>query len=333
MMARIPKRGEVSNGRASGRTPKEFERRSKTCGLFMRHSGMGVVFGMIAAVGLCISMNAVGQAHGTGTGFSGAHSVGYPAVVGVPNSLGNATQARHGWLALLVSWSDELGENAVVVGRFLFYNNSLFDGFNGGADAMDDNALAIDKVPLLPAGVGVYANYSSYSLGINGVFVDVSGLAGVPTVEDFTFRVGNIQNLDAWSAAPDPSILTLRNGAGGGGSVRITLIWPDNSIENKWLEVTLKSTERTGLAADNTFYFGNTIGQTGDGTQPLVNAIDLLRIRSNFSSVFDPLVPITSLFDIDRDGRVNAIDFLRARSNPTTPIDGSMLILLQAPPP
>ena len=57
-----------------------------------------------------------------------------------------------------------------VVGRYIFYSNSKFDA------ASDDNAIATDKQALLPGQTATFANYTSYSQGINGIMVDIAGL-------------------------------------------------------------------------------------------------------------------------------------------------------------
>ena len=46
---------------------------------------------------------------------------------------------------------------------------------------------------------------------------------------------------------------------------------PDNAIQNQWLRVTLKggTGSTSGLVADNVFFFGNALGDTGnDPTAP-----------------------------------------------------------------
>lgn len=58
---------------------------------------------------------------------------------------------------------------ATVVGRHVFYNHSAWDSFDAAANAADDMAIAVDKVPLLPGGTGTFANYTSYSKGLNGM--------------------------------------------------------------------------------------------------------------------------------------------------------------------
>ena len=51
-----------------------------------------------------------------------------------------------------------------VVGRYVFYNDSRFDGGDPAAGVSDDDAIAPDKVPLLPGGTATLANYTSYAL-------------------------------------------------------------------------------------------------------------------------------------------------------------------------
>ena len=56
-----------------------------------------------------------------------------------------------------------------MVGRQIFYNNSAFDDpATGGSD---DDAIATDKEALLPGETAGFANYTSYSRGINGIKV------------------------------------------------------------------------------------------------------------------------------------------------------------------
>src|SRR5205085_4800466 len=62
----------------------------------------------------------------------------------------------------------------------LFYNDSLFDGNDPGINAADDNAIAPDKTALLPGQAATFANYTSYTKGINGVMVDLPNLPATP---------------------------------------------------------------------------------------------------------------------------------------------------------
>lgn len=110
-----------------------------------------------------------------------------------------------------------------------------------------------------------FANYSSYSCGLNGIMVDLQGLAGVPGVADFSFRVGNSDLVGAWAAAPAPVSIALRSGAGASRwSDRVTLIWEPRAIEKQWLQVAVLATAATGLPAPHAFYFGQATGETGN---------------------------------------------------------------------
>lgn len=214
---------------------------------------------------------------------------------------------------------------AEVAGRHLFYNNSAYDGRSTAADARDDAAIAADKQSLLPGRAGGFGNVTGYSRGINGVMIDVARLplgAGDVSAEDFELRTGRTGDPSSWAEAPAPSAVTVRRGAGVGGSDRITLTWADGAVRNTWLRVTVKPTPRTGLAREDVFYFGNLAGATGGdssgGSGPVrVSAIDLLRTRRALFS----RAPITSLMDHNRDGGVNALDLALVRANAARQLD------------
>ena len=65
-------------------------------------------------------------------------------------------------------------DSAQVVGRYIFYNDSYFDWeVISESHTNDDNAIAADKAALLPGQTATFANYTSYSHGINGIMVDI----------------------------------------------------------------------------------------------------------------------------------------------------------------
>jgi hypothetical protein len=205
---------------------------------------------------------------------------------------------------------------AEVVGRRLFYNNSVFDGGNPAANAGDDNAIATDKVPLLPGGTAAFENYSSYYRGINGIMIDIQRPAGAIGISDFLFAAGNDNNPDAWPAAGPPASITTRAGAGADGSTRVTLIWGDFAIQNKWLRITLKggAGSNSGLLADDQFYFGSNVAEAGDTPgDAKVNATD--EIVTRFAAA--PAVPVTNRADFNRDGKVDGADVGIVRGNNT----------------
>ncbi len=148
---------------------------------------------------------------------------------------------------------------SAVVGRWIFYNDSSFDGNNVTANAADDAAIATDKQALLPGGTASFNNYTSYSKGINGVMVDLAGGANPRdpiTAADFQFKVGNSDDPNSWGGAPQPTAVTLL-GLGVDNSSRIAITWGDGVIQKEWLQVTVLADMATGLTAPDVFYFGN----------------------------------------------------------------------------
>jgi hypothetical protein len=120
----------------------------------------------------------------------------------------------------------------------------------------------------------------------------------------------------------------------------VTLIWPDNTIRNTWLRLTVLATPRTGLSAPDVFYFGSLLGDTGDSaTSFRVNALDLGGIKRALNGGST----ITGRFDFNRDGRVNALDLaivkqglnrtLAAFTAPAAPAPASPFFSAPAPSP
>ena len=252
---------------------------------------------------------------------AGTHFVG---VSGFGNSAYQPAVAGTGRAGSTGSYQLDLGfstvtpppvvDPATVVGRHVFYNNSVFDGFNPQANAADDAAIATDKQALRPGQTAAFVNYTSYSRGVNGVMIDMALLAGTPRAADFTFRVGpNAEG--TWQPAPGPRSITVRPNAGVGGSSRITITWADGAIRGTWLEVTVGATVATGQTAPDVFLFGNAVGEVGDSaTDAIVSLQDVQLIAANATAV----AAVTSRYDVNRDGRVNAIDRSLASLSRTT---------------
>jgi len=191
-----------------------------------------------------------------------------------------------------------VNSQASIVGRYVFYNNSAWDA--GG----DDNAaIAVDKAPLLGGQAVGPANYTNYSLGINGVMVDIDNPAGTPTAGDFAFMVNLADQPNTWSPAPEPTV-AVESGGGIASSDRVTLVWPDGAIVNQWLQVTVLSGGATGLDAPDVFYIGNAAGDTdGDGQ---VGASDYDSLASEFGLSGGPGALAA---DVNASGRVDLADF------------------------
>jgi hypothetical protein len=208
----------------------------------------------------------------------------------------------------------KITDSTSVARQFIFYNHSAFDGGDPAANASDDAAIAPDKSALRAGQQVSPANYTSYSRGINGVMIDMAGLTGGTTLtkDDFALRVGSARDATEWTAAPAPAEVLFRQGAGLLGWDRVTLTWPDGSILNEWLELTVRATAATGLAAPSVFYFGNLVGDVGDvADAPAVTTFDAMETRRHTRT----RALASNKFDHNRDGVINVLDFVLSARN------------------
>ena len=142
-------------------------------------------------------------------------------------SLGSAASS---WSALAPTPGSTSIISGGVEGRHVFYNNSSFDGNNSSANASDDLAIS-GKSALLPGLPATYANYTNYSKGINGLFIDIADLGSTQlTASDFGFATGNSSVASGFQALGIDPTITVRAGAGVNGSDRVSLIFPDGSV-------------------------------------------------------------------------------------------------------
>ena len=191
-----------------------------------------------------------------------------------------------------------------VLGRYVFYNNSQADGYDPSPGSGDDAAIAADKQALLPGEEPAPANWTTFASGLTGVMVDIDGYVGNPTPDDFDFRVSASPDADGWAAAPGPASLTLRAGEGVDGSDRVTITWPESALRNTWLKVTVRANERTGLAEDDIFFFGNLEGDAnGDA---VVDLGDFVLLKQGFG---EPAQSVGSGADFNRNGAIDVDDF------------------------
>jgi hypothetical protein len=225
--------------------------------------------------------------------------------------------------------------NSTISARKIFYNNSKWDGNLTAINASDDAAIATDKQALLPGPAGTpnkaaFANYTSYSKGINGIMIDVSKLpnngSGI-TANDFVFRVGNTLTPSGWSAPNVSPTIQVRTNVGGVDRIEIT--FPDYNpatglgIAKQWLQVTLLADANTGLAANDVSYFGNAIGEAGNNpANANVDVNDELLARNNQTAT----ATLINAYDYDRNGIVDLNDDTLAHSNMTGFITALKLI-------
>ncbi|QEG20359.1 dockerin type I domain-containing protein [Mariniblastus fucicola] len=173
--------------------------------------------------------------------------------------------------------------------------------------------MVTDKVALRPGETASFQNYTSYDKGINAVAIDMEDLPSTVDWADFRFATGRTDDPETWDEIEFQDAIVLR-GEGVAATDRVMFFWDDYSIRNTWLEVRVLANESTGLIADQVYYFGNAVGETGNSvTNARVDANDVSAVRNNLSGFFT--VDATNPYDINRDGRVNATDVSLVRNN------------------
>jgi hypothetical protein len=241
---------------------------------------------------------------------AGGPSVGPETIKVVAN---DGVHASNGAVATI----NVTGVPSTVVGTNLFYDNSKFNGNVEGVNAAsDDKAIDTSKIAYLPgAGTATAASVSGFTSGINGVMVDLTNPGGTHslTAADFTFKVGLNNAPSKWIAAPAPTTVSVRGGAGVGGTDRVELTWADGSITDEWLEVTVLANADTGLVAPYTFFYGSLPASTGasdTATKAITGSSDESVIRAN-----NGIATVTNAYDVTKDGQVNSSDESAARAD------------------
>ena len=96
--------------------------------------------------------------------------------------------------------------------------------------------------------------------------------------------------------------------------------------------MTVKATANTGLAANDVFFFGNEIGDTGASNTATifkVSAVDTTGTQTHVATVGSNQ-PITNIYDFNRDGAVGAADITLDQTHGTTNSTGLQVINIGA---
>ena len=210
----------------------------------------------------------------------------------------------------IVAFAD-LTPAAVVEESFVHHS-----GYTGQGSPID-TGKSLAKEGSGPQDLG-FNNLINSSQGINGIVFDIQNLAdgGALSADDFEFQVSPTGIFDqvanppsGWSAASTPSAVTVTPGSPD----RVLIQWPNNSIANRWLRITVKANANTGLAEPEVYYVGHLLGETTglSGTVYTVAFADITPIRSAVGNT----VNASSTVDIDKNGIVNFADISAMRSN------------------
>jgi hypothetical protein len=290
----------------------------------------------------------ISRSYNAGTGvltLSGVDTADHYQAVLRTVKYDNTSGAQNGPLKVNFVGTDAEGSSEIAVATViaeglttiasprLFYNQSgtatRYDGNNLAINSLDDLAIATDKTAYRweDAGAATFANVSSYTKGINGIMVDIAGPHGAITAADFIFKVGNNNSPGLWGTANTPTSVSVRAGAGVSGSDRVEIIWNTGAPIKQWLEVIVKANVNTGLpqaagypaGQAGAFFFGSAVGDSGLGDTAVnatVNATDESGARNN-PATLAANIPITNIYDFDRNAQVNANDQNFSRLNAT----------------
>jgi len=184
-----------------------------------------------------------------------------------------------------------------------------------------------------------FDNVTNTTFGINGLVLDVAGLVGTTlTASDIAFRISPTGNFDeaanppsGWAApAVDPSLIHVTAGSAT-TPARVRIEWPNNAIQNRWLQIRLLPTGNTGLPSQQTFYLGHLQGKVlptaaANGALQVGNG-DLVNVRNRLGTN----VGVTDRFDITKNGQVSNPDLVQTRNGIgirslrliTIPVEGS----------
>ncbi len=194
----------------------------------------------------------------------------------------------------------------------LFYNATVFDNNGATVDANDNQAIDHNIQSLQPGQTATSVNFTSASDGITGIMIDGPNLH-IPGIsaDDFTFKVGNVDDTGQWTDAPAPSQVLALPGEGVDGTDRIVITFEPGSIVDQWLQITVRFDGQVNVAQDEVFYFGSCTGDaTGDG---LVDLADVFAIWNNrLNPSHDDQADAGLTYDINKDGWVTIADVFAA---------------------
>ena len=229
----------------------------------------------------------------------------YAPSAAVNQQLVTITASDLGGLSAEVTF--ELTALVAVANRQMFYKGSTF------ADTSVQAALEPNKVLLQPSITTLTTsanNISNYTRGINGLVLDIAGLANTNlTAADFIFRVspdgasGTVTPAD-WANAPAPTAINVTSG-NANTPARIRVEWANNVIQDTWLQVVVKANVNTGLALPAVYYVGSVPGELAGLSPYRITGLDLSSVRSAISTA---AVAISEIRDVDKSGRVSGSD-------------------------
>ena len=116
-----------------------------------------------------------------------------------------------------------------------------------------------------------------------------------------------------WAAAPAPTAIVVTPGTAN-SPARVRLEWPDNVIQNRWLQVRVLANAAIGVPATQEFYLGNLQGEINGallGGNYFVQNADLTTALP-VGGAGSP-GSVSSIRDVDKNGFILNSDFIAIR--------------------
>jgi hypothetical protein len=133
------------------------------------------------------------------------------------------------------------------------------------------------------------------------------------TSGDITFKVapafsGTYNQLSTWTTFTSQTAISVRMGAGTGGSDRLEVTFATNAIKNTWLGVSVAANATTGLSTPDIFYFGNAAGDSGLGDTTALAKVDINDANPPNVNVLGLTTQVFQILDYTKDGKVDVND-------------------------
>lgn len=303
----------TSSGIFSGLGPYSFSNGSQFSGLLEQLYRVSSPDVLTGSNGGTSTLQYVGGTGGTAatqkTGSSGSGNV---IVMGTPFE---AVTSRGNRAQLMLRVLDYFAVQPEVISGRLYYPNSVF-ALNGIDSAIDTRVQLISETS--QPQILSLDNLSNHNSGITGLVFDLITPPGTElTASDFQFQMSPEGAFDellhppsGWQSAPSPLSLTVSNGF----PRRVVIQWPEKSIANRWLRVTIEANANSGLDSPAVYYLGHLLGETTgamNGQFSVNYAADLMPIRAALGSNVGP----SSLLDIDKNSFVQFQDIIAMRVN------------------
>lgn len=200
-----------------------------------------------------------------------------------------------------------------------YYKGSFYSAGGANVGAALDTSKSLLQAGSNPVAAS-FANVTNYSRGINGVVLDILGLSATTlTASDFTFKMSPQGAFNeaanppsSWSNAPTPTSITVSSGTPAAGTSRVRIEWPDNLIQDRWLQIRVLANTSTGLQSPATYYLGNLRGDI-DGV--LTGGLLVLQNADLTAALpVGGLGSVSNIRDVDKNGFILNSDFVIIRN-------------------